>query len=178
MTHDLSKEKTSLRFNQNTITIRPSQLSDIDVMVSLSKAKRLNYEKAQPQFWRYAGAKGDESQRQWFLELLQDKDYLMFTAISKDQEIIGFIIGRFIKAPEVYNPGGMTLMIDDFCVESKLLWESVGNKLVEVIKFEAKSRGATQIVVVCGAHDNSKRKFLIDKNLSIASEWFVGNIND
>ena len=44
------------------IMIHPSQLPDIDVMVSLSKSKRLEYEKAQPQFWGYAGEKGDNSQ--------------------------------------------------------------------------------------------------------------------
>jgi hypothetical protein len=37
-------------------------------------------------------------------------------------------------------------------------------------------QGATQIVVVCGAADLPKRKFLSAQNLSIASEWFVGGI--
>lgn len=46
-----------------------------------------------------------------------------------------------MHAPEVYDPGGLTLMIDDFCMQSENLWESVGF------------------------------------HLSIASEWFLGNIN-
>ncbi len=54
--------------------------SDIDAMVSLSKAKRLSYEKAQPQFWRYAGEGCDKAQGEWFKELLEDKNYVMFTA--------------------------------------------------------------------------------------------------
>ena len=115
------------------MTIRPSQLSDIDDMISLSKSKRLEYEKVQPQFWRYAREEGDESQRIWFKELLQHKDYLMFTAAGEDQEIIGFIIGRLVPAPEVYDPGGLTLMIDDFCVHSENLWESVGFHLINEI---------------------------------------------
>ncbi len=160
------------------IMIHPSQLPDIDVMVSLSKSKRLEYEKAQPQFWGYAGEKGDNSQKKWFKELLQHKDYLMFTAENESQETVGFIIGNLISAPDVYDPGGLTLMIDDFCVYSENLWESVGNKLIEVIKFSAKSKGAAQILVVCGSHDNSKRKFLMNKNLTIASEWFITNIDD
>ncbi|NDB86088.1 MAG: GNAT family N-acetyltransferase, partial [Alphaproteobacteria bacterium] len=60
--------------NQNTVpqfVVRTSQLSDIDAMVLLSKAKRLAYEKAQPHFWRYAGEEGDNTQRQWFKELLE-----------------------------------------------------------------------------------------------------------
>jgi predicted acetyltransferase/RimJ/RimL family protein N-acetyltransferase len=165
--------------NQNTVTqfvVRTSQLSDIDAMVLLSKAKRLAYEKSQPQFWRYAGEEGDKAQEKWFKELLADKNYLMFTAESDAKEILGFVIGKLMPAPEVYNPGGLTLMIDDFCVQSENLWQSVGHELIEKIKAMAKTKGATQILVVCGAHDHPKRKFLSEQNLQVASEWFVGGI--
>ena len=158
------------------ITTRPASPSDIEAMVSLSKTKRLEYEKAQPQFWRYAGENGDNAQKEWFKELLEDKNHLMFIAQGDTQEILGFIIGKLIPAPEVYNPRGLTLMIDDFCVESEELWESVGTQLVEAIKKDGKAKGAAQILVVCGAHDAPKRKFLQDQKLSIASEWFVGGI--
>lgn len=159
-----------------TFTIRTSLLPDIESMVLLSKNKRLAYEKAQPQFWRYAGEEGDNTQRQWFKELLEDKNYLMFAAESDTKEILGFIIGKLMPAPEVYNPGGLTLMIDDFCVASENLWQSVGAELIEAVKTAAQSKGASQILVVCGAHDHKKRKFLSEQNLSIASEWFVGAI--
>ncbi len=165
--------------NQNTVTqfvVRTSQLSDIDAMVLLSKAKRLAYEKSQPQFWRYAGEEGDKAQRRWFKELLEDKNYVMFTAESDTKEILGFVIGKFISAPGVYNPGGLTLMIDDFCVNSENLWQSVGHELIEETKAAARVKGATQILVVCGAHDHPKRKFLNEQNLQVASEWFVGGI--
>ena len=148
-----------LKNNQSTTLIRTSKLSDISAMVSLSKTKRLAYEKAQPQFWRYAGEKGDNAQEKWFKELLEDKNYVMFTA-GDAKEILGFIIGKVMLAPEVYNPGGLTLMIDDFCIKSENLWESVGARLIETIKAAAVSKGATQIIVVCGAHDHPKRKFL------------------
>ena len=175
--------------NQNLVpqfVARTSQLTDTLAMVSLSKAKRILYEKAQAAFWRYAGEEGDNTQRQWFKELLEDKNYVMFTAsacakasVDKEndtQEILGFIIGKLMSAPEVYNPGGLTLMIDDFCVQSENLWQSVGHALIEETKAAAKVKSATQILVVCGAHDHPKRKFLNEQNLSIASEWFVGGI--
>lgn len=156
--------------------VRTSQLSDIPAMVALSKDKRLAYEKAQPQFWRYAGEEGDKAQEKWLKELLEDKNYAMFIAESETQEILGFVIGKRIAAPEVYNPGGLTLMIDDLCVQSENLWQSVGHELIEKIKATAKTKGATQILVVCGAHDHPKRKFLSEQNLQVASEWFVGGI--
>jgi hypothetical protein len=160
----------------NNIIIRASISLDIDALVSLSKAKRMLYEKAQPQFWRYAGEESDNAQKKWFKELLEDENYLMFSAENHTQEILGFIIGKLMPAPEVYNPGGLTLMIDDFCVQSENLWESVGAHLVYAIKAGARRKGATQILVVCGAHDQAKRKFLSEQNLCIASEWFVGGI--
>ncbi len=158
------------------IITRPSQRSDIDTMVSLSKAKRLDYEKVQPQFWRYAGESGDKSQKHWFETLLDSKDDLLFTAKDENQRILGFVIGRLITAPEVYNPGGLTLMIDDLCVHSDNLWDSVGVQLIEAIKVDAKAKGAVQILVVCGSQDTLKRQFLMNQNLSSASEWFVGAI--
>lgn len=162
--------------NNETILVLQPTSSDIDAMVLLSRAKRLGYEKAQPQFWRYAGEEGDNTQRQWFKQLLEDKKHVMFTAESDVKEILGFVIGKLMPAPEVYNPDGLTLMIDDFCMKSENLWQSVGAQLIEKIKAAAKAKDATQILVVCGSHDNPKRKFLGEQNLSIASEWFVGGI--
>lgn len=175
--------RSILEHNQNTyqdtmpqFVVRASALSDVSAMVSLSKAKRILYEKAQPQFWRHAGEEGDKAQSEWFAELLEDKNHVMFTAESDAKEILGFIIGKLMPAPEVYNPGGLTLMIDDFCVKSENLWQSIGHQLIVEIKAAAKARGVTQILVVCGSHDNPKRKFLSEQNLQVASEWFVGGI--
>lgn len=160
----------------NLITIRSSTHFDIKALVLLSKAKRLYYEKAQPQFWKYAGSKAEKIQADWFEELLSNKDYVMLTAEDLNHEILGFIIGKLVPAPEVYNPSGLTLMIDDFCVRSEDLWPSVGGKLIEAIKHQSIDKGAAQILVVCGAHDNLKRQFLISQNLSVTSEWFVGSV--
>lgn len=157
-------------------TTRPSQPLDIEAMVSLSKTKRLAYEKAQPQLWRYAGESGDNAQKKWFKELLSDENYLMFTAESSAQEILGFVIGKLMSAPEVYNPSGLTLMIDDFSVTDESKWYSIGFKLVQEIEAIAKKKGAAQVLVVCGAHDEPKRRFLKNMGLTVASEWYVGSI--
>lgn len=161
---------------ETPIVIRPSTSADIDQLVSLSKMKRLAYEKAQPQFWRYAGPNAEKSQAAWFKTLLSQQDYMILSAIDSNNEIIGFIIGKVIPAPDVYNPGGLTLMIDDFCVKEENLWPSVGKQLIETIKQQALKKGVAQILVVCGAHDTLKKQFLMSQDLRIASEWFVGNM--
>ena len=88
----------------------------------------------------------------------------------------GFLIGRIMKAPEAYDPGGLTLMIDDFCVKAPELWNTVGKSLINKIKIIVKAKGAEQILIVAGAHDQAKVQFLRSIVLSIASEWYIGSI--
>jgi len=158
----------------NRILIRDANINDISAMVSLSYAKRRAHEKAQPQFGRYKDG-AEESQAKWFKDLLLLDDYIMLIAEAGNR-IVGFIIGRLVEAPEVYDPQGLTLMIDDFCVETENDWFSVGSKLIEEIKNKAKTKNASQILVVCGEHDKPKRQFLKSIGLNIASEWYVSSM--
>jgi hypothetical protein len=148
--------------------------ADITSMVNLSYQKRRAYEKAQAQFWRYADG-AEEVQQKWFEELLERDDHIILVAKS-DTKTIGFIIGRLVKAPEVYDPGGLTLMIDDFCVKLDIDWQSVGLELMNTIQALAKEKGAAQFYVVSGAHDNAKCDFLEKFGLSNAAKWYVGSI--
>jgi hypothetical protein len=166
---------TRLNKQLKNFSIRLAQQSDVEAMVKLSYTKRRAYEQALPQFWRYAGESAEVSQAEWFGQLLKRDDYIMLSALQENT-LIGFAIGRLISAPEVYDPGGLTLMIDDFCMNNTSDWSSAGQKLVTEIKELAKKKGAAQILVVCGAHDQPKRSFLKSMGLNIASEWYVGEI--
>jgi predicted acetyltransferase len=157
-----------------TISVRKAIEADISHMSALSRKKRLEYEKAQPQFWRYAEG-AEEKQNQWFKELLQNEDYILLVA-ELAKKMMGFIIARVMPAPSVYNPGGLTSMVDDFCVADTELWNTVGRELISNLKQLSKGKDATQIVVVCGSHDEAKRQFLQRKGLTVASEWYVGEI--
>jgi hypothetical protein len=153
--------------------IRKATQHDISQMVALSDIKRTNYAHAQPQFWRRS-ENANAVQADWFAELLEKENYFLFVA-ENNNALEGFIIGQNVKAPEVYNPGGLTLMIDDFCVAND--WSGdIGNKLLKFITKEAKEHGAAQLVIVCGQHDENKRKFLAMQNLEIASNWYVKGI--
>jgi GNAT superfamily N-acetyltransferase len=150
--------------------IRPATITDINGMVALSDLKRKEYEKAQPLFWRRA-EEANEVQTTWFTELLSNANYILLVAVD-EHHIQGFIIGELKQAPEVYDPGGLTLMIDDFCIEHGQ-WEQVGKPLLHALQQQAKQKGAVQTLVVCGHHDESKREFLQKEGLSVASEWYV-----
>lgn len=94
----------------------------------------------------------------------------------KNEHIVGFIIGRIKGVPKVYQPGGLTLEINDFFVESPAQWPTIGNALLHELKMQAKIKGAAQLLVVCGAHDVAKANFLKENQTMIASEWYVRTI--
>jgi hypothetical protein len=50
--------------------------------------------KRRPHFWRYAGEEGDKAQDKWFTKLSEDKNYVILTAESETQKILGFVIGK------------------------------------------------------------------------------------
>jgi len=158
--------------NKTIVHITGAELGNIPEMVLLSDQKRRSYEGVQPKFWKQA-PDANPIQEEWFATLIQDKNTFMKVA-KKGENIVGFIIGQLVRAPAVYNPGGLTLMIDDFCVQHSSHWESVGNELFKALKKEAYAQGAVQTLIVCGAHDEPKRKFLQNLSMNIASEWYVG----
>ena len=172
-TFDTHTESSAQSFDKFAIV--PTQISDIEAINKLSYQKRRSYEEAQPTFWKWAGEFGEQVQRDWFIGLQKSENHICLTAKISSGKVIGFVIGKIISSPEVYDPGGLTLMVDDFCVLHNS-WATVGNALLSEIKSIAKKRDVSQLVVVSGDHDTAKILFLKKSGLSIASNWFVGDI--
>lgn len=105
--------------------------------------------------------------------MLSDKNIIALVLSDKS----GFVIGRIITPPSVYD-AGLTLMIDDFCVSdinhnNSNPWFDQGQILLDEIIKIAKSREVKQILVVSGNHDKNKTEFLKKNNLTIASLWLT-----
>lgn len=153
------------------MTVRKAEKQDVPGMVALSEAKRTNYETHSPIFWRKA-ENSAKIQAGFFLKLLETDEFL--SLVHEENGVInGFIIGRLIPAPPVYNPGGKACVIDDFAVASPSLWGSVGVALRNEVEARARQAGATVSVTVCGAHDQPKRQALTESGAHLASEWYV-----
>lgn len=85
-------------------------------MVSLSAIKRAEYETYQPTFWRKA-QNAEEQQGPFFKALIAQENVI--TLVEKSEGAIrGFIIATLVGSPPVYDPGGLTCLIDDFTVAS------------------------------------------------------------
>ena len=157
-------------------TIRPAEASDLEVMLELANSRREKYETYQPVFW-HAAHDAPARQRDFFTNQISDETVITLVE-SSDGILTGFAIGRLVEAPPVYNPGGPTCSIDDFAVDRPESWATVGVDLLRAMQKEAFSRGAAQLVVVCGHLDEPKRAALASCALTIASEWWVAPLGE
>jgi GNAT superfamily N-acetyltransferase len=137
----------------------------------LSEQKRAAYEAFQPVFWRKA-TESRAAQTPYFEELIR-RDNILALVHETDGAIDAFVIAALVPAPSVYDPGGLTCMIDDFCVCEASDWEAAGRALLNRVAALAVERGAAQAVVVCGHLDQPKRAMLAAAGFGIASEWYV-----
>ncbi len=155
-------------------TIRPASITDVPRMVALSERKRVGYARHQSVFWR-AAADAAEKQAAYF-DRLCERDDVVALVYEEDETIRGFIIGAIIAAPPIYDPGSLTCSVDDFAVGDVAEWQTTGRALLRAVRRAAAAKGAVQIVVVCGHHDEPLRVLLASCGCTIASEWWVDTI--
>lgn len=141
-------------------------------MVQLADQKRREYAPHAPVFQRPA-ANAPEIHKPWFTKLVEENGQGVFVHENDQGNVDGFAIVSIGPAPPVYDPGGLSSLMDDFTVAAPDLWETAGAALLASARAWAKSHGAVQLVVVCGPHDESKRAVLQTAGLYVASEWFT-----
>jgi hypothetical protein len=64
-------------------------------------------------------------------------------------------------------------MADDFMVAKPDLWATVGRQILDALEAELRTRGVVVIIAVCDHGDEPKRQALIGAGLTIASEWYI-----
>ncbi|CAA9373481.1 MAG: hypothetical protein AVDCRST_MAG75-302 [uncultured Propionibacteriaceae bacterium] len=154
------------------VVVRPAVSDDLDRLVALAALRRVQYAEFAPQFWRPATDAG-ALQRRFFASLLADDSTITLVAIAAAR-LAGFAIARVVPAPPVYDPGGLTCLVDDFTVEHPEDWPTIGVQLLERVRELASERGAAQVVVVTAYRDIPKRQALRVAGLALTSEWWVG----
>lgn len=95
-------------------TIRPAVASDLDGLLQLEEARRRQFAKYQPVFWRPAADAAD-LQGPYLANLIEEEAVITVVA-DTGGTLAGFAVGTIIAAPPVYDPGGPTCVIDDFAV--------------------------------------------------------------
>ena len=150
----------------------PTQ-DDVDVIADLIEEKRLQYEHYQPIFWRVAPSARD-NHLGFLAKVLANERTIALVWEETPGAVEGFIIANIIAAPPVYEPGGLTCMVDDYWVRGGGRWDTIGQALLDAVCSRARDEfGAAQVLVVCGHQDTAKRTMLREQGLEIASEWYV-----
>jgi hypothetical protein len=78
----------------------------------------------------------------------------------------------FTPGQPVYDPGGLTGLVDDFAVVPGS-WPTTGARLLQAALDVAAERGAVQAVVVTAHLDEPKRSMLRATGLQLTSEWWL-----
>ena len=107
--------------------VRKAEATDIEAAVELVERSRRQFQKYQPTFWRKA-AKSAAATETFFTKLLAEPDTVFLVAVEGGQQQ-GFLIARKFPNPPVFDPGGDTWLVDDFCVAEPHFWLSVGEAL-------------------------------------------------
>jgi GNAT superfamily N-acetyltransferase len=154
------------------MSARAATAADVERMVELADNARHEYEAHAPVFQRPA-ANAREVHRPWLSQLVESPEAGTFVHEDAAGELDGFAIITTVPAPPVYDPGGLSSMIDDFAVSSPDKWVTAGAAILEAATTWAREQGAVQVVVVSGPHDGPKRAVLQDAGLYVASEWFT-----
>jgi hypothetical protein len=138
-------------------------------MVELSDRDRTRREKVDPEFFRKNPA-GAQFQAYFFKNQLESDRII--AAVDEDAgKLRGFVIATIMQAPPVYDPGGLTILIDDFTVAEAKDWSSVGLALLEHVKAEGKLRGAVGLVTIAARGDDLKHRWLEEIGTRVVSEW-------
>jgi hypothetical protein len=154
------------------LRVRRATEDDLDALLELAEQRRQQYRQYQPRFWRPA-EDAVQKQRGFFGSLLGDHQAVVLIAESSSA-LRGFVIARTLSAPAVYDPGGLTCMVDDFTVNDPADWAGVGPALLDAVRSWSVDKGAVQLVVVTAHLDELKRSALQEAELTLASEWWVG----
>ena len=151
--------------------VRKAETTDIEAAVELAERSRRQFQKYQPTFWRKATNSAAATET-FFARLLAEPDTFFLVAIEGSR-LEGFLIARKFLSPPVFDPGGDTWLIDDFCVLDPRLWLSVGEALLSHVTTLIHEHGGVQIVVVSADRDLAKTEMLRRSDLTIASNWWT-----
>lgn len=151
--------------------VRKAETTDIKAAIELVERSRRQFQKYQPTFWRKA-ANSAASTEAFFTKLLAEADTFFLVAVEGSQHQ-GFLIARKFPNPPVFDPGGDTWLIDDFCVSEPHLWLAVGEALLSHATTLIHEHGCAQIVVVSADRDLAKTEMLRRSDLTIASNWWT-----
>jgi hypothetical protein len=154
-----------------TISVRRATSSDLGAIVTLVSAKRAQLESFEPVAWHpseHAPAMTEE-----FFRMQVGEQGPIFLVATDGARVIGFINAVLQPAPPVYDPGGKSIMIDDFAVIEGDAGDEAAMALLDAALSEGRGRGAVQVIIVAAAKDERAAKWFRARQLHVFSNWWT-----
>jgi GNAT superfamily N-acetyltransferase len=152
-------------------TVRMASAGDVNAMTALVAAKRQMLENFEPVMWHPSEIAGQITP-QFFTHQVAQPNVIARVAEGGGR-FLGFAIGVLQDPPPVYAPGGKTLLVDDFVVVEGDEGDAAASALLDAVISEARARGAVQVIVVAAAKDARASRWLEEKKLHVASQWWT-----
>jgi len=153
------------------VTVRLASAGDVQAMTGLVAAKRQMLENFEPVMWHPSEIAGQITPQFFAHQVAQPN---VIARVAEDGgRFLGFAMGVLQDPPPVYAPGGKTLLVDDFAVVEGADGDAAASALLDAVISEARARGAVQMIVVAAAKDARATRWLEEKKLRVASQWWT-----
>lgn len=154
------------------VTITVASVGDAHQAALLADAKRVEYERYSPVFWRPA-ENAVERHEPWLEKCLSDDGHTSYAA-RDEERLVGIVIAAHTVFPPPFGSDPEpSWLVDDFFVDSENDWQSFGTQLLEAVEQAARGSGASRMVVLSAHKDEPKRAMLADLGYQRGASWWV-----
>jgi hypothetical protein len=146
---------------------------DATAAANLAVAKRAEYERFSPVFWRVA-ANARELHEPFLAFCIADPGFTSLAVRHADGPLAGIAIASHRVGPPPFNDDSEpSWLVDDFFVRSADEWPTVGAALLRGIEAAAVESGATRVVVLSARRDAPKRDAIAALGYTLGASWWV-----
>jgi hypothetical protein len=151
-------------------TARPADAAEA---ARLAAAKREEYERYSPVFWRVA--EGALAIHEPFLaSCIEDTATFASFACRVGDELRGIAIAaRNVSPPPFRDDPEVSWLVDDFFVGSSDLWPTIGTALLRAVEDAARNGGGERVIVLSARRDEPKRSMIMAAGYERAASWWV-----
>jgi hypothetical protein len=151
---------------------RPARPDDAEPAAAWAEAKRAEYARYSPIFWR--PAVDARAKHQPFLRFCIQDDAFAAYAAEAGGALVGVALANQRGAPASFRAERTpTWFVDDFHVADTALWPTAGLALLRAVGEAARAAGVARVVVVVAQRDEPKRALLSSAGYALEAAWWT-----
>lgn len=155
--------------------IRAALHTDIDPMVELAVRQMHWLESHRDSFYATGPGLAD-TLRAAYGGLIEAADAVALVDESP-KGVEGFLLGKLVNAPPVYDPKGKVCLVDHFWVRDATNWKTVGLGIFGAANSRIRELGGVLSRIECQWQDEEKRVFLQSLGFTAASDWHYRDLH-